>query len=228
MFSGFRSRCTIPFSCAAASPCAMPSAYSIARRTGSGPETSFCRSVCPSRNSLTRNGAPPWTPMSWIPRIFGWLSAAIVRASCSNRRSRSASVATASGSTLIATSRPSRVSRARYTSPMPPAPTGDVISYGPSLVPVASVMDARHYSPDTAPLLPLPQDRLTGLRRQLERKLKYFPRHRHSQDKFLALLPSADPLALRGEKHPSRNFRAARAEVPLTQAVLADKLLQLG
>jgi hypothetical protein len=28
-----------------------------------------------------------------------------------------------SGSTLIATSRPSRVSRARYTSPMPPAPS---------------------------------------------------------------------------------------------------------
>src|SRR5271155_5272429 len=40
-FSGFRSRCTIPFSCAAASPCAMPSAYSIERRTGSGPASSF-------------------------------------------------------------------------------------------------------------------------------------------------------------------------------------------
>ena len=32
------------------------------------------------------------------------------------------------GSTLIATSRPSRVSRARYTSPMPPAPSGERIS----------------------------------------------------------------------------------------------------
>jgi len=47
---------------------------------------------------------------------------------CSKRRNRSASLASASGSSLIATSRPSRVSRARYTSPMPPAPSGDWIS----------------------------------------------------------------------------------------------------
>jgi hypothetical protein len=43
----------------------------------------------------------------------------------------------------MATSRPRRVSRARYTSPIPPAPTSARISYGPSLVPrikgVASV-----------------------------------------------------------------------------------------
>lgn len=32
------------------------------------------------------------------------------------------------GRTLIATSRSNRVSRARYTSPMPPAPSGDTIS----------------------------------------------------------------------------------------------------
>src|SRR5215510_1297724 len=37
--------------------------------------------------------------------------------------------------TLIATSRPSRGSRARYTSPIPPAPMGATISYGPSRVP---------------------------------------------------------------------------------------------
>ena len=45
-----------------------------------------------------------------------------VVASRSNRASRSASLAKASGRILIATSRPSFVSRARYTSPMPPAP----------------------------------------------------------------------------------------------------------
>ncbi len=39
------------------------------------------------------------------------------------------------GSTLIATSRFSRSSRARYTSPMPPAPTEETISYGPSREP---------------------------------------------------------------------------------------------
>jgi hypothetical protein len=44
------------------------------------------------------------------------------------RARRSESSANFSGRTLIATSRPSRVSRARYTSPMPPAPINDVIS----------------------------------------------------------------------------------------------------
>src|SRR5512133_1031418 len=35
----------------------------------------------------------------------------------------------------MATSRPRRGSRARKTSPMPPAPRGERISYGPSFVP---------------------------------------------------------------------------------------------
>lgn len=38
----------------------------------------------------------------------------------------------------MATSRPSRVSLARYTSPIPPAPSGATISYGPNLLPVVS------------------------------------------------------------------------------------------
>jgi hypothetical protein len=38
----------------------------------------------------------------------------------------------------MATVRSSRVSRARYTSPIPPAPIGSWISYGPSLVPAVS------------------------------------------------------------------------------------------
>ena len=47
------------------------------------------------------------------PAIFGWLSAASTLASRSKRARRSGSCATASGSTLIATSRPSLVSSAR-------------------------------------------------------------------------------------------------------------------
>ena len=50
------------------------------------------------------------------------------------------------GRTLIATPRSSRVSRARYTSPIPPAPSGERISYGPRRVPGASA---------TAQVLPL-------------------------------------------------------------------------
>ncbi len=43
-------------------------------------------------------------------------------------------------STLRATSRSSLVSRARKTSPMPPAPTADTISYGPRRVPAARLI----------------------------------------------------------------------------------------
>lgn len=47
----------------------------------------------------------------------------------------------------MATSRPNRESRARYTSPMPPAPSGETISYGPTLVPEEIPILASHYSP---------------------------------------------------------------------------------
>src|SRR5215471_11308010 len=50
------------------------------------------------------------------------------------------------GKILTATSRPSRVSLARYTSLIPPAPSGPTISYGPSFVPEARSMLARDYT----------------------------------------------------------------------------------
>jgi hypothetical protein len=49
------------------------------------------------------------------------------------------------GKILMATSRESRVSFARYTSPIPPAPSEATISYGPSLVPEVRAIAARHY-----------------------------------------------------------------------------------
>src|SRR6185436_7197109 len=58
---------------------------------------------------------------------------------------------------LMATSRLRRVSRAFHTSPMPPAPRAERISYGPSRVPGASAMEsAEDYridgDPDMAPI----------------------------------------------------------------------------
>jgi len=47
---------------------------------------------------------------------------------------------------LMATSRSRRVSRARYTSPIPPAPMGAMISYGPSLVPLDRFTDWSDYT----------------------------------------------------------------------------------
>src|SRR5262245_10769307 len=67
--------------------------------------------------------------------MFGWLSAASTWASRLKRARRSGSSANTCGRIFSATSRLSRVSRPRYTSPIPPAPSGARISYGPSFVP---------------------------------------------------------------------------------------------
>src|SRR5579864_1633538 len=56
------------------------------------------------------------------------------------RASRSKRSENFSCATLMATSRLSRVSRALYTSPMPPAPIGARISQGPSLSPTSRDM----------------------------------------------------------------------------------------
>src|SRR5499425_2094808 len=66
--------------------------------------------------------------------MLGWFSAAAAFASCSKRCSRCGSEEKDAGRTLIATSRFNRGSRARYTSPIPPAPIADTISYGPRRV----------------------------------------------------------------------------------------------
>lgn len=49
------------------------------------------------------------------------------------------------GKILMATSRESRVSFARYTSPVPPAPSEATISYEPSLLPEVRAILTRHY-----------------------------------------------------------------------------------
>jgi hypothetical protein len=64
-------------------------------------------------------------------------------ASRSKRKRRSEFEVKWEGRTLTATVRSRRVSKARYTSPIPPAPSGPTISYGPSFVPGGSVMSAR-------------------------------------------------------------------------------------
>src|SRR3954466_15323355 len=59
--------------------------------------------------------------------------------------------------TLIATSRSSRVSRALYTSPVPPAPRGAVIRYGPRRVPIAGATGRRNHIGKRPPRRPLPR-----------------------------------------------------------------------
>src|SRR5215471_2271527 len=65
----------------------------------------------------------------------GWFNAASAFASRSKRATRSWSSKNSSGSSLIATLRSSLASRALQTSPMPPAPSGAINSYGPRRLP---------------------------------------------------------------------------------------------
>ena len=71
--------------------------------------------------------------------MCGWLRAARILASRSKRTRRSVSLVKMSGRSLMATSRSSWRSRARYTSPIPPLPSRSTIVYGPNLSP-----DQRH------------------------------------------------------------------------------------
>jgi hypothetical protein len=64
--------------------------------------------------------------------MWGWFREATARASFSKRSEN------CSFEILMATMRSRRVSRAFQTSPMPPAPIGARISYGPSLSPAES------------------------------------------------------------------------------------------
>src|SRR6476469_3944532 len=66
-----------------------------------------------------------------------------------NRSTVTASLASAREIALIATSRRSRGSCARYTSPMPPAPRSEMISYGPMTVPgTNAIEEGRNYTGD--------------------------------------------------------------------------------
>ena len=85
------------------------------------------RRLLPSTSSMAKNGVPPSSPTSCTVTMAGWLRAATARTSFWKRTSAAESAA-GPGSTLSATSRPRRRSRARYTQPMPPAPSSDITS----------------------------------------------------------------------------------------------------
>src|SRR5262250_2907907 len=67
----------------------------------------------------------------------------MVLASRSKRRFRTGSVENCAGRILMATLRSNRVSLARYTSPIPPAPRAATISYGPNFAPFFNATTAR-------------------------------------------------------------------------------------
>src|ERR1051326_9014688 len=79
-------------------------------------------------------------PTSKIVTSPAWFLPPAARASCSKRCSCSFPEANDLGSTFTATSRRRRWSRARHTSPIPPEPRWDTISYGPRETPFAISM----------------------------------------------------------------------------------------
>ena len=127
--------------------CAVSSAAAICRAIGSassrtGPLRDPIRQRWPfdELHDQGANGRRGLEPVD--ARNVGMVERRERRASRSNRARRSASCANASGRTLIATWRPSAVSVARYTSPMPPLPSGAVTWSGPILSPERNGMAA--------------------------------------------------------------------------------------
>jgi hypothetical protein len=110
---GFRSRWSTPRACAAATALASAATSRAATAGSSGPSrSSRARSDGPSTSDMTRYGRPASSPTSWTATMFGWWSAATARASIRKRSSSSFDASSTERTTLIATSRSSRVSRA--------------------------------------------------------------------------------------------------------------------
>ncbi len=116
MFEGLRSRCTMPCSCARSSARATGIMSSTNARTVIRCSRS-CDSVLPSRYSSTMNGRPWCSPTSKMVTMFSCVQRAVARASITKRLTKFGS---SWSKNLIATLRPSFVSRARKTWPMPP------------------------------------------------------------------------------------------------------------
>ena len=94
-FCGFRSRWTMPRSCAASSASAICSAIGSASSSGIASGGDAVREA-PTVDELEHqdrrvSAGPAMSSMPWIAAMFGWLSAASTRASRSNRDRRSGS-----------------------------------------------------------------------------------------------------------------------------------------
>ena len=135
MFAGFRSRWMMPCSCAASSASAICCAIGSASSIGIGP----CGDPIGQRRPLDQfhheRLVPPVVLQAIDLRDVRMVQRREDFGLALEARERSGSCAKSSGRTLRATSRLSFVSRARYTSPMPPAPIGAMTSYSPRRVP---------------------------------------------------------------------------------------------
>ena len=133
----------MPCSCAASSASAICFAMGNASSRGIGPAPTAAPDRRPRQVPVTRAFMPAAVLQAerW-PRCADDSARRGSSLRAGTALARSASAANASGRILMATSRSSRVSRARYTSPIPPAPRAERISNGPSRVPEARATGA--------------------------------------------------------------------------------------
>ena len=125
-FSGFRSRCTMPWSCAAASPCPTCSRSVATSSRGSAPRRRIAWSrSSPSRSSIASQGMPvsasrpePTTSTTWSLGMR-----APTRASAMKRSQARTSRPSAGSSSLRARARPVVSWVASQTTPIPPLPS---------------------------------------------------------------------------------------------------------
>ena len=153
--------------------------------------------------------------------MCGWLSAAIARASRANRWRACASLTSVDGSTFIATVRSRRESCALYTSPMPPAPIGAVISYGPSRVPSLNNIDVNWGA--SAPPEPARCVEPRWGSRELAAVLKFTARHALATEHRVRGPPCNRP-SLAGVRCSSRMSRRRAASLAVLLAALLFRL----
>jgi hypothetical protein len=126
---------------------------SATRLGSSGPSpASTARRSRPGTNRIAMNSTPPASPASYTGMMCGSSTAAADLDSAMNRRRNSSSAASPGASTFSATSRPSRSSRARYTTAIPPAPTCASSRYPATSAPAPNpASNAGKSSPNTPP-----------------------------------------------------------------------------
>ena len=127
MFAGLTSRWMMPCRCEKSSAPHTSARIDDARRGSSGPSRrTMSRSVSPCTSSITMNGTvpigPSVSPVSYTATMEEWFSSAAFFASRRKRSRKFSSRARSARIIFTATSRPSSVSDASYTSDMPPTP----------------------------------------------------------------------------------------------------------
>jgi hypothetical protein len=156
-FEGFRSRCTTPPACAKESASATRVPSLTVSLTDSAPRLKRSDKSSPSSHSMARNGSPAGpTPCATYRTMAGWRSS---ESTSISRAKRPLCADFSPSITLTATASPVTRSKARKTSPIPPAPASRSISNRPPISSPSRIAGQYRLDLGTAALM-------TGLRQR--------------------------------------------------------------